>query len=132
MREEIGKLACTQPLSHVATATGVGPRFVQECFHTVALQKLTGTGLNLDELQPPDTPEFLGIDEYARRTGHHYDMILCDLVARQVLEVSAGRKQEEVIWMPGLRASKRLGLSLCAKRSLPLKTGDTQSVQYLI
>jgi transposase len=97
LREEIGELACTQPLSHVATATGVGPRFVQECFQSVALQKLNGKGLNLDELQPLDTPEFLGIDEYARRKGHHYDTILCDLVARQVLEVSAGRKQEEVI-----------------------------------
>jgi transposase len=84
LREEIGKLACTQPLSHVATATGVGPRFVQECFHTVALQKLAGKGLNLDEQQPLETPEFLGIDEYARRKGHHYDTILCDLVARQV------------------------------------------------
>jgi hypothetical protein len=84
LREEIGKLACTQPLSHVATATGVGPRFVQECFPTVALQKLEGKGLNLDEQQPLDTPEFLGIDEYARRKGHHYDTILCDLVARQV------------------------------------------------
>ena len=70
---------------------------MQECFHTVALQKLNGKGLNLDELQPLDTPAFLGIAEDARRTGHHYDTILCDLVARQVLEVRAGRKQEEVM-----------------------------------
>ena len=84
LREEIGTLACTQPLSHVATATGVGPRFVQECFQTVALQKLEAKGLKLDEQQPLDTPEFLGIDEYARRKGHHYDTILCDLVTRQV------------------------------------------------
>lgn len=97
LREEIGKLACSQPISHVATTAGVGPRFVQECFHIVALQHLKGKGLNLDEQQPLDTPEFLGIDEYARRKGHCYDTILCDLVARQVLEVSAGRKQEEVI-----------------------------------
>jgi transposase len=97
LREEIGKQACTQPISHVATTAGVGPRFVQECFHTVALQQLKGKGLNLDDQQPLDTPEFLGIDEYARRKGHCYDTILCDLVARQVLEVSAGRKQEEVI-----------------------------------
>jgi transposase len=97
LREEIGKLACSQPISHVATTAGVGPRFVQECFHTVAHQQLKEKGLNLDEQQPLDTPEFLGIDEYARRKGHCYDTILCDLVARQVLEVSAGRKQEEVI-----------------------------------
>jgi len=38
----------------------------------------------------------LGIDEFARRKGHHYDTILCDLDARQVLEVSAGRTKDEV------------------------------------
>lgn len=95
--EAIGKLAYTQPLAHVAATAGVGPRFVQECFQTVALEDLKGKGLNLDEQQPLATPEFLGIDEYARRKGHHYDTILCDLGARQVLEVSAGRKQDEVI-----------------------------------
>lgn len=97
LREAIGKLACSQPLSHVATATGVGPRFVQECFQTVALLQLKGKGLNLDEQQPLATPQYLGIDEYARRKGHRYDTILCDLEARQVLEVSAGRKQDEVV-----------------------------------
>jgi len=97
LREAIGQLAYTQPISHVATASGVGPRFVQECFQTVALQDLEGKGLNLDEQQPLATPQYLGIDEYARRKGHHYDTILCDVQARQVLEVSAGRKQDEVV-----------------------------------
>lgn len=96
LREEIGKLACTQPVSHVALAVGVGPRFVQECFQTVALQELERTGRSLDEQQSLSTPRFLGIDEFARRKGHVYETILCDLEARQVLEVSAGRKLEEV------------------------------------
>jgi hypothetical protein len=39
-------------------------------------------GLSLDEG---------GIDEFARRKGHRYDTILCDLDGRHVLEVSAGR-----------------------------------------
>jgi transposase len=34
----------------------------------------------------------LRIDEFARRKGHRYDTILCDLDARKVLDVSAGRK----------------------------------------
>jgi transposase len=38
----------------------------------------------------------LRIDEYARRKGHRYDTIVCDLEQRRVLEVSAGRKQEDV------------------------------------
>jgi len=97
LREEIGKHACTQPVAHVAKAAGVGPRFVQECFHTVALQEIERKGLSLDEQLPLRTPHFLGIDEFARRKGHRYDTILCDLEARQVLEVSAGRKQEEVV-----------------------------------
>ena len=51
----------------------------------------------MDEHQPLHTPAVLGIDEFARRKGHRYDTILCDLEACQVLEVSAGRKQEEVV-----------------------------------
>jgi transposase len=97
LREEIGKQACTQPVAHVAEAAGVGPRFVEECFQTVALQVIERKGLSLDEHQPLRTPQFLGIDEFARRKGHRYDTILCNLEARQVLEVSAGRKQEEVV-----------------------------------
>jgi hypothetical protein len=34
------------------------------------------------------TPRFLGIDEFARRKGHRYDTILCDLVRQQVIEIS--------------------------------------------
>src|SRR5258705_11153747 len=37
------------------------------------------------------------MDESARRKGHCNDTILCDLDVRRVLEVSAGRKQEEVV-----------------------------------
>src|SRR5258708_31922514 len=91
----MGKHDCTQPVSHDAKAAGVGPRFVQECFHTVALQEIERKGLSLDEQLPLLTPHFLGIDEFARRKGHRYDTILCDLQARQALEESAGRKQDE-------------------------------------
>ena len=97
LREEIGKQACTQPVAHVAKVAGVGPRFVEECFQAVALHALERKGLSMDEHQPLHTPAVLGIDEFARRKGHRYDTILCDLEARQVLEVSAGRKQEEVV-----------------------------------
>lgn len=96
LREEIGKQACTQPVSHVAASLGVGPRFVEECFQSVARQAIEGQGRSLDEQQPLPTPRFLGIDEFARRKGHHYDTLLCDLETHQVLEVSAGRKLEEV------------------------------------
>jgi hypothetical protein len=46
--------------------------------------------------RPLPTPQYLGIDEFARRKGHHYDTILCELGALKVLEVSAGRKKDEV------------------------------------
>jgi transposase len=39
----------------------------------------------------------LGIDEFALRKGHRYDTILCDLEARDVLEICDGRKKEEVV-----------------------------------
>ncbi|MHB8597170.1 MAG: ISL3 family transposase [Ktedonobacteraceae bacterium] len=97
LREAIGKRAYSQSIAHVAEAFGVGPRFTQECFQSVARQAIEQTGLSMNEQQPLATPAYLGIDEFARRKGHCYDTILCDLEARQVLEVSAGRKQEEVV-----------------------------------
>ena len=60
-------------------------------------EDLARKGLAFDEQQPLKTLPFLGIDESARRKGHRYDTILCDLETYQVLEVSAGRKHEEVI-----------------------------------
>jgi transposase len=96
LREVIGKQARTQPIAHVATVAAVGPRFVQECFETVATQEMMQKGLSVKDQHPLSTPRFLGIDEFATRKGHRYDTILCDLEARRVLEVSAGRKLEEV------------------------------------
>jgi transposase len=96
LREEIGQQACSRPLMHVASQYEVGPRFVQGCLETVASTQLARRGLSLEESGPLPTPRFLGIDEFARRKGHRYDTILCDLEAHQVLEVSAGRKKDEV------------------------------------
>jgi transposase len=96
LREEIGQQACSRPLMHVASAYGVGPRFVQGCLEAVASRQLATRGLSLEECGPLPTPRFLGIDEFARRKGHRYDTILCDLEGRKVLEVSAGRKKDEV------------------------------------
>jgi transposase len=59
-------------------------------------EKLTKEGKSVNETAPLPTPRFLGIDEFARRKGHHYDTIVCDLVSRTVLEISEGRKLEEV------------------------------------
>jgi transposase len=96
LREEIGQQACSRPLMHVANHYEVGPRFVQACLEAVASTQLAKRGLSLEESGPLPTPRFLGIDEFARRKGHRYNTILCDLEARQVLEVSAGRKKDEV------------------------------------
>ncbi len=96
LREEIGQQACTQPLMHVASHYQVGPRFVQGCLEAVASTQLAKRGLSLEESGPLPTPRYLGIDEFARRKGYRYDTILCDLEARQVLEVSAGRKKDAV------------------------------------
>ena len=53
-------------------------------------------GRDLDETSKLATPRFIGIDEFARRKGHRYDTILCDLDARTVVEISEGRKLEDV------------------------------------
>ncbi len=96
LREEIGQEACSRPIAHVANDYEVGARFVQTCLETVASIQLAKRGLSLEESGKLPTPRFLGIDEFARRKGHRYDTILCDLQAHQVLEVSAGRKKDEV------------------------------------
>jgi transposase len=96
LREHIGKQACSRPVSHVAAEMKVGPRLVQTCLEEVAQVELAKRNLSLDETSPLPTPRYLGIDEFARRKGHRYDTILCDLDACQVLEVSAGRTKDEV------------------------------------
>lgn len=97
LRVEIGQQASTRPIAHVASHYQVGPRFVQACLEVVASVQLAKRGLSLDEGRKLPTPRFLGIDEFAQSLGHRYDTILCDLDGRHVLEVSAGRKQEDVI-----------------------------------
>jgi transposase len=96
LRAEIGQQASRRPIAHVASQYKVGPRFVQACLEIVAGIQLAKRGLSLDESGKLPTPRFLGIDEFARRKGHRYDTILCDLDARHVLEVSAGRKKADV------------------------------------
>ena len=80
----------------MAAAFEIGPRFAEGCLEAVAAPKLAERGLTLDESAPLPTPRYLGIDEFARRKGHRYDTILCDLEGRHVLEVSPGRTKEEV------------------------------------
>src|SRR5947209_1384582 len=81
---------------HVASHYEVGPRFVQGCLEAVASTQLAKRGLSLEENATLPTPRFLGVDEFARRKGHRDVPIFCDLGAHQVLEVSAGRKKDEV------------------------------------
>jgi transposase len=96
-RDHIAKQACQRPLTHVAQEVQVGPRFVHGCLHAWIEEKLKKKGRTLDEQAKLPTPQILGIDEFARRKGHRYDTILCDLEGRDVLEVCEGRKKEEVV-----------------------------------
>lgn len=96
LREQLAKQAKQRPIAHVAHEAGVGPRFVQECLQNAFQEQMTQAGRSGEALSVLPTPRFLGIDEFARRKGHHYDTILCDLVSRTVLEVSEGRKLEDV------------------------------------
>src|SRR4051794_8363642 len=95
-RDDLAKRTMHQPIAHVAQAAEVGPRFVQECFEFLLQEKFTEEGKGFDETSTLATPRFLGIDEFARRKGHRYDTILCDLDAHRVVEISEGRKLEDV------------------------------------
>jgi transposase len=105
LREQIGQQALGQPLSQVAAAYGVGPRFVQACWAAAVSAQCAEEGRPLDETAPLPTPRFLGLDEFARRKGQRYDTILCDLgevgadgvvLGRRVVEIAPGRAQEQV------------------------------------
>lgn len=95
-REALAQEASRRPIASLAEHEQVGPRFVQECLVKQAEEQLAQTGRTLNETAPLPTPRLLGIDEFARRKGHRYDTILCDLVSRTVLEVSEGRTLQEV------------------------------------
>jgi transposase len=96
-RDQIAKQACQRPLTHVAQEAQVGPRFVHGCLSAWIEEKLEKKGRTLDEQVKLPTPQILGIDEFALRKGYRYDTILCDLEARDILEVCDGRKKEDVV-----------------------------------
>jgi len=96
LREQLAQQAEHRCITHIAQEMGVGPRFVEECFEERVQQRMRQEGRTLEETARLATPRFLGIDEFARRKGHHYETILCDLVSRTVLEISEGRTLEEV------------------------------------
>src|SRR5947209_2936932 len=95
-RDQLAKQACQQAIAQVAEHAEVGPRFVEDCLQTLLEERSAKEGRSINEVDKLPTPSVLGIDEFARRKGHRYETILCDLVKREVLEVSEGRKLEEV------------------------------------
>jgi transposase len=97
LRAHLGVQACLRPVAHLASEMGVGPRFVQDCLEEQGRAHFAEDERSLDEEAPLPTPRFLGIDEFARRKGHCYDTILCDVEHHAVLEVAKGRKQAEVV-----------------------------------
>jgi transposase len=96
-RHQIAKQAYRRPITHVAQEVQVGTHFVHGCLCAWIEEKLGEKGRTLDDQAKLPTPHMLGIDEFALRKGRRYDTILCDLETRDVLEVSSGRKKEEVV-----------------------------------
>jgi hypothetical protein len=78
----LGKQASIQPVAQVAKAYEVSHLLVQHSFKAVAKQEVEQKGLCVNEQQKLATPRFLGIDKFARRKGHVYETILCDLETR--------------------------------------------------
>jgi transposase len=98
-RDHLAYQAYRRPITHVAQEVRVGPRFVHECFVEYVEERFAKKERTLKETGPLPTPRFLGIDEFARRKGHCYDTIMCDLEHRSVLEVCEGRTHEDVVKM---------------------------------
>jgi transposase len=98
-RDHIAYQASRRAITHVAQEAKVGPRFVHESLRDYIEERFAKDNRTLKETGPLPTPRFLGIDEFARRRGHCYDTILCDLEHRNVLEVCEGRTHEDVVKM---------------------------------
>jgi transposase len=98
-RDHLAYQAYKRPIAHIAQEAQVGPRFVHECLVEYVEGIFAKNNRTLEEMGPLPTPRFLGIDEFARRKGHCYDTILCNLEHRKVLEVCEGRTHEDVIKM---------------------------------
>jgi transposase len=128
--EAIGKQTLTQTVAQVARSFCIGPRFARECFTHLVGPALKKRGLDKEQEKPLPTPTFLGIDEFAVRKGHRYATILCDLSKRVVLEVSLGRKLEEVEASCS-RATTWPRLAICARAksmaSVPSRNALRQS-----
>jgi transposase len=99
LRDYLAYQAYKRPIAHVALEARVGPRFVHECLVEYVDRLFAKNNRTLEETGPLPTPRFLGIDEFARRKGHCYDTILCNLEHRKVLEVCEGRTHEDVVRM---------------------------------
>jgi transposase len=98
-RDHLAYQACKRPIAHIAQEARVGPRFVHECLVEYVEVIFAKNNRTLEETGPLPTPRDLSIDEFARRKGHCYDTILCNLEHRKVLEVCEGRTHEEVVKM---------------------------------
>jgi transposase len=98
-RDHIAYQACKRAIAHVAQEVQVGPSFAHACLVEHVNHLFHENNRTLDETGPLPTPRFLVIDEFARRKGHCYDTILCDLEHRNVLEVCEGRTHEDVVKM---------------------------------
>lgn len=85
LREQIAHELPHQTVKRVAEVYGVGQRFVRACFaqraeHKIAQRRTRG-----------ETPRVLGLDEFSMKCRIRYETVFCDLEARQVLDVIAGR-----------------------------------------
>lgn len=96
-RHALAQQASRTCLSQVAQEAHTGTRFVQDCLTSWGQEQLARAGRSVSETGKLFTPCFLGIDEFARRKGHRYDTIVCDLETRTVVEVSEGRTQDAVV-----------------------------------
>lgn len=85
LRERLAQEAMDQTIKGVAQRHGVGERFVRENWQAEV------TAMRQVHAAERTAPRWLGIDDFARRKGHYYDTLLCDLERRTVLDTVEGR-----------------------------------------
>jgi len=83
-REHLGQEGFNQTISRLARKEGVGQGLVRRCVTEEAGKNLIRDGTS-------ETPEFIGVDEFAVKKGHIFNTVVCDIKGKRVMAVLEGK-----------------------------------------
>jgi transposase len=88
-REYLGREALHQTVKRISWKEQVGEGLVRRCVAEEIARELGA-------IQPGETPELIGLDEFSVRRRRLYHTAICDLVRGKVMEVVEGQGRQKV------------------------------------